>query len=54
MRLSVSLVGSSSGVEARTQTSPVESLMAVERPPMGIMPKREKGLGAGGRAGRGG
>lgn len=34
-----------------TQTSPLDSLTAVERPPMGIMPKRENGLRAGGMCG---
>lgn len=38
------LVSGVSGVEARTQTSPVESRTAVERPPKGKIPNRWKGL----------
>jgi hypothetical protein len=38
------LVSGVSGVEARTQTSPVESRTAVERPPKGKIPNRRKGL----------
>jgi hypothetical protein len=40
-------VGASSGVDARTQTPPSESLTAVERPPMAKMPRRVNGLGGG-------
>lgn len=40
----VFLVSSVSGVEAMSQTSPVASLTAVERPPKGKMPKRLNGL----------
>lgn len=40
-----SLVSLLYGVEATTQTSPEESLMAVERPPIGKNPKNlENGL----------
>lgn len=40
----VSFVSSVSGVDARTHTSPVESLTAVDRPPQGKKPKRGNGL----------
>ena len=40
---SFALVTSFNGVEAMTHTSPDDSLMAVERPPTGIIPKRAKG-----------
>ncbi len=46
--LSFALVGSLSGVEARTQTSPLRSLIAVDRPPTGKMFITEKGLRGGG------
>lgn len=41
---SFAFVTSFSGVDARTHTSPDVSLIAVERPPMGIMPKRLNGV----------
>jgi hypothetical protein len=40
----VSLVSGVNGVEARTQTSPEASLIAVVRPPIGRKPKRKNGL----------
>jgi hypothetical protein len=40
----VALVSAVSGVEARTQTSPDVSLMAVERPPILKSPSRVNGL----------
>jgi hypothetical protein len=40
----VFLVASVSGVEAISQTSPVASLTAVDRPPKGKIPKRLNGL----------
>lgn len=40
----VDFVSSVSGVEAMTQTFPFDNLIAVERPPKGIIPKRAKGL----------
>lgn len=41
---SFALVSSVNGVEAMTHTSPVDSLMAVERPPAGKTPSKVKGL----------
>lgn len=38
------LVSGVKGVEASTQTSPVDSLIAVDRPPNGKIPNRVKGL----------
>lgn len=38
------LVSDVSGVDARTQTSPDASWMAVERPPSGKSPRRANGL----------
>ena len=43
-RSMVALVSAVSGVEARTQTSPDVSLMAVERPPILKSPSRVNGL----------
>jgi hypothetical protein len=37
-------VSSVRGVEASTHTSPLDNLMAVERPPKGIKPNRKNGL----------
>lgn len=39
-----SLVSGVNGVEARTQTSPEASFIAVVRPPIGRKPKRKNGL----------
>jgi len=44
MRLMVALVSAVNGVEARTQTSPDASLIAVERPPILNSPSRVNGL----------
>lgn len=41
----LAFVSGFSGVEARTQTPPFDNLIAVERPPTGMIPKRAKGLG---------
>jgi hypothetical protein len=41
--LIVAIVSLSAGLEASTKTSSFLSLMAVERPPMGKIPNREKG-----------
>lgn len=43
MALIVLIVGSSAGEETTTKTSLFFSLMAVERPPTGMTPNREKG-----------
>ena len=40
----LALVSVSRGVEARTQTPPLRSLMAVERPPKGMTPNLLNGL----------
>lgn len=40
----LALVSAVNGVEAITHTSPLDSLMAVERPPTGSIPNLENGL----------